>query len=103
MSENEADAHIAGVGEVNGRARSGTLHHCRQLSEDLVLSFGLHRYISQTGLRPRQALRGEAATLVTYPDHNVELLHGEEVLPFKVFDPDRTVMAPDFYPYASFR
>ena len=29
MSENEADAHVACAGEVNGRARSRTLHHRR--------------------------------------------------------------------------
>ena len=61
-----------------------------------MLSFNRQRYILQTGGQPRHALRGETVTVVTYPDHSVELLHGEEVPPLKVLDPDRTVTAPDF-------
>jgi len=60
-----------------------------------VLSFNRQRCIVQTRGQPRHALRGETVTVVTYPDHSVELPHGEEVAPFKVLDPDRTVTAPD--------
>ena len=66
------------------------------LSEDLVLSFNRQRYIVHAGGQPRQALRGETVTVVTYPDQSVELLHGEEVPPFKVLDPDRKVTTLDF-------
>lgn len=82
------------AGEVTGLARSRTLHHCRKLSKDLVLSFDRQRSILQTGGQPRHALRGETVTVVTYPDHRVELLRGEDVLPFKALDPARTVTAP---------
>ena len=61
-----------------------------------MLSFNRQRSIVHTGGQPRHALSGETVTVVTYPDHRVELLHGEEVPPFKVLDPDRTVTAPDF-------
>ena len=49
-------------------------------------------------LQPRDgtiyALRGETVTIVAYPDHRIELLHGTEILPFKVFDPVRSVAVP---------
>jgi hypothetical protein len=60
-------------------------------------------YFIQTGGQPHHALRGETLVVVTYPDHRIKLLHGEEALPLTVFDPTGTVMAPDFYPCASFR
>jgi hypothetical protein len=82
------------AGEVTGLARSRTLHHCRKLSKELVLSFDRQRCILQTGGQPRHALRGETVPVVTYPDHRVALLHGEDVLPFKALDPARTVTAP---------
>ena len=79
---------------MTGLARSRTLHHCRKLSKELVLSFNWQRYILQTGGQPFHALRGETVTVVTYPDHRVEFLHGEDVLPFKALDPARTATAP---------
>ena len=82
------------AGELTGLARSRTLHHCRKLSKDLVLSFDRQLSILQTGGQPRHALRGEIVTVVIYPDHRVELPHGEDVLPFEALDPARTVTAP---------
>ena len=43
---------------MTGLARSRTLHHCRKLSKELVLSFNWQRYILQTGGQPFHALRG---------------------------------------------
>jgi hypothetical protein len=48
-----------------------------------VLSFKRQRYLLQTGGRSRYALRGQTVTGVEYPDGRVELLYGEEVLPFR--------------------
>jgi len=69
------------AGKVTGLARSRTIHHCRKLFKDLVLSFDRQRYILQTGGQPCNALRGETVTVVTYPDHRVEFLHGEDACP----------------------
>ena len=59
-----------------------------------MLSFDRQLSILQTGGQPRHALRGETVTVVIYPDHRVELPHGEDVLPFKALDPARTATAP---------
>jgi hypothetical protein len=64
------------------------------LSKDLVLSFERQRYIVQTGGQPRYALRKQTVTVVVYPDRPIELVHGEEVLPYKVFDPEQHVSQP---------
>lgn len=75
-------------------ARICAIHHRRKLSKDLVLSFNRQRYILQTGGQPRYALRGESVTVVLYPDQRIELLHGEERLPFKTFDPAQAPTHP---------
>lgn len=83
----DTDAHLLYEGDTAHLARICAIHHRRKLSKDLALSFNRQRYILQTGGQPRYALRGESVTVVVYPDRRIELLHGEEVLPFKVFDP----------------
>ena len=82
----DTDAHLHYAGDTVQLARICAIHHHRKLSKDLVLSFNRQRYILQTSTRPRYALRGERVTVVVYSDLRIELLHGEEILPFKVFD-----------------
>lgn len=85
------DAHISCPMDDTTLARNCAIHHRRKLSKDLVLSFNRQRYIIQTSGDPRYALRGQTVTVVEYPDHRIELLHGAEVLPFKVFDETQTI------------
>jgi len=85
------DAHRAWDGDEVTLARACALHYQRKLSKDLVVSFQRRRYILQTGGRPRYALRGQAVTVVVYPDQRVEMLYGREVLDMKVFDPAQDV------------
>jgi transposase len=85
------DAHLPYTGSREALSRICALHHRRQLSKDLVLSFRRQRYVVQTGGQPRYALRKQTVTVVVYPDRPIELVHGEEVLPYKVFDPERDV------------
>ncbi|GAB4126709.1 MAG: hypothetical protein Fur0040_09410 [Sideroxydans sp.] len=47
------------------------------------MSFNQQRYIVQTGNTPRYALRGQAVTVIEYPDRRIELLYDREILPFK--------------------
>ena len=86
------DAHLHYDGGDTALARICALQHRRRLSKDLALSFKRQRYLLQTGGRSRYALRGQSVTVVEYPDGRVELLCGEEVLPFKVFDEPCQVM-----------
>jgi transposase len=90
----DTDAHLPYAGDTMHLARICAIHHHRKLSKDLVLSFNRQRYILQTGTQPRYALRGEHVTVVVYPDHHIELLRGEEILPFKVFDTAQTPTPP---------
>lgn len=87
------DAHLPCPVNVAVLARVCAIHHRRKLSRDLVVSFKRQRYIVQTGGAPRYALRGQAVTVIEYPDGSVELLHGAESLPFRVFDEARQVDA----------
>jgi hypothetical protein len=80
------DAHVSCPVDETTLARTCAIHHRRKLSKDLVLSFKRQRYIIQTGGDPRYVLRGQAVTVVEYPDRRIELVHGAEMLPFKVFD-----------------
>ena len=82
----EADAHAPDDGDAVHLARICAINHQRKLSKDLVLSFKRQRYILQTGGQARYALRGQTITVIAYPDQRIELLHGKENLPFKVFD-----------------
>jgi transposase len=93
VPEDGEDAHAPYRGDTAGLARLCAIHHRRKLSKDLVLSFNRQRYVLQTKGQPRYALRGETVTVVVYPDRRIELLHGAEILPFKVFDPAQTVAA----------
>ena len=88
------DAHLHDEGGDTALARVCALQHRRRFSKDLVLSFKRQRCLLQTGGRSRYALRGQTVTGVEYPDGRVELLYGEEVLPFKVFDDSSQVMLP---------
>jgi hypothetical protein len=87
MPDDAEDAHTPCRGDPVKLARICAIHPRRKLSKDLVLSFNRQRYILQTVSQPRYALRGETVTVVAYPEPRIELLHGEEILPFKVFDP----------------
>lgn len=88
------DAHRPYDGSAVRLARICAIHHRRTLSKDLVLSFHRQRYIVQTGGAPRYALRGRKIDVVVYADGRIALLAGQEVLPYKVFDPVRTVASP---------
>jgi len=90
----DTDAHAPYDDNAEQLARICAIHHRRKLSKDLVLSFNRQRYILQTGGQPRYALRGATVTVVVYPDQRIELLHGEEILPFKVFDTASAPMPP---------
>ncbi|HAH11212.1 MAG TPA: ISNCY family transposase [Alphaproteobacteria bacterium] len=88
------DAHQPFDGSADTLSRICALHHLRTLSKDLVLSFNRQRYILQTGGAPRYALRGRKVTVISHADGRLDILHGEEVLPFKVFDAPTTVTSP---------
>ncbi|MCP1636948.1 transposase [Kerstersia gyiorum] len=88
------DAHAAYTDSAQVLARICAIHHRRILSKDLVISFMRQRFIVQTDGQPRYALRGQAVTVVVYPDQRIELLHRQELLPFKVFDKPQQVAMP---------
>jgi transposase len=94
VPEDAGEAHVPYRGDAVALARVCAIHHRRKLSKDLVLSFHRQRYILQTGGQPRYALRGVTVTVVVYPDQRIELLHGSENLPFKIFDPAQAVATP---------
>ena len=88
----DEDAHQRYEESAIALSRICALPHTRKLSKDLVLSFNKQRYLVQTGGAPRYALRGATVTVVNYADGRIEILHGDELLPFRVFDrpkPDR--------------
>lgn len=86
------DAHRPCALSAQVLARLCAHHDSRKLSKDLVLSFQRQRYIIQTGGTPRYSLRGATVTVVSYADGRIELLRGDEILPFKVFDPLQHVL-----------
>jgi transposase len=93
-AQNTENAHLPFAGSSEELARLCAIHHRRRLSKDLVISFRRQRYIVQTGGAPRYALRGQQIDVITYRDGRIELWHGKEKLPFKVFDPAQDVPAP---------
>lgn len=90
----DADAHLPWTQGHEILARHCAIHHSRTVSKDLVVTFNRQRYIVQTGGAPRYALHGQRVTVVAYSDGRIELLHGEELLPFKVFDAPQPATAP---------
>lgn len=84
------DAHRAWSAGDQQLARITSLHYRRVLSKDLVARFGGQRYIVRTpGGSPRYALRNQPVTVCHYTDGTIELLHGDEPLPWRAFDPAR--------------
>ena len=90
----DESAHQAYAGSALQLSRICAIHHTRKLSKDLVLTLNKQRYILQTGGAPRYALRGKEVTVVSYADGGIEILHGDERLPFKVFDTLRPATSP---------
>lgn len=88
------DAHLPYEGKAEELARCCATHHRRKLSKDLVLSFRRQRYIVRTQGEPRYGLRGANVTVVVHGDGRIELLHGQEVLAFTVFDAAQDVPQP---------
>lgn len=88
------EAHRPYEGDAVELARICAIHHTRTLSKDLVVSFRRQRYIVQTHGAPRYALRGKKIDVVVYADGRVELVAGQEVLPYKVFDPAQDIPSP---------
>ena len=86
------NAHLPYDGNAILLARICAHHEQRILSKDLVLSFRRQRYILQTGGRIRYDLRRQSVTVVSYPDGRIELLHGDEWLPFRVFDAEQAIL-----------
>lgn len=89
----DRDAHTPCPPDGATLARACAIQHRRKLDKNLTLSFKRQRHIIQTGGEPRYALRGQTVTVVEYPDGRIELLHGAEVLPFKVFDKAQSIIA----------
>jgi hypothetical protein len=87
-------AHQGYAGSAVELSRICALHETRKLSKELVLSFNKQRYILQTAGAPRYALRGQEVTVVRYADGRVEVLHGDEILPFKVFGTAKPATSP---------
>ena len=92
--DDEESAHQAYAGSTLELSRICALHHSRKLTKDLILSFNKQRYILQTRGAPRYALRGKEVTVVSYADGRIEVMNGEEFLPFKVFDTPKTPNLP---------
>jgi transposase len=90
----EESAHQAYAGSALELSRICALHHSRKLTKDLILSFNKQRYILQTGGAPRYALRGKEVIVVSYADGRIDVMNGEELLPFKVFDTPKPVALP---------
>jgi hypothetical protein len=90
----EESAHQAYAGSALELSRICALRHSRKLTKDLILSFNKQRYILQTGGAPRYALRGKEITVVSYADGRIDIMNGEELLPFKVFDTPKTPNLP---------
>ena len=89
-----ADAHRPYAESTAALARICAVQAQRKLSKDLVLTYQQQRYLIQTAGAPRYALRGATITVVAYADGHIELLHGREVLPFKVFGEPRSWLPP---------
>ncbi|MFN4148734.1 MAG: hypothetical protein ACK4E4_04200, partial [Rhodocyclaceae bacterium] len=88
------DAHRPYEGTAIELARICAMHHARTLSKDLVVSFRRQRYIVQTHGAPRYVLRGKKIDVVVYADGRIELVAGEQLLPYKVFDPAQDIPLP---------
>ena len=83
----DADAHRPYAGTDVALARICALQHARRLSKNLVATFRGQRYIVTTpAAEPRYALRGRHITVCEHLDGTIELLHGAEALPYRVFD-----------------
>jgi len=88
------DAHRLWTGSPEQLARICALQYSRKLSKNLVARFAGQRYIVQTRAgAPRYALRGRTITVCQHLDARVELLNGDEVLPWRVFDAQRETTA----------
>jgi len=92
LAAESENAHLPYDDDATTLARICAHHEQRILSKDLVLSFHRQRYIIQTGSRIRYDLRRQAVTVVSYPGGRIELLHGNELLPFRVFDAKQAVL-----------
>ncbi|HNC17490.1 MAG TPA: hypothetical protein PLD66_05255 [Accumulibacter sp.] len=101
LSETAEDVHVAY--RPSGLAQICAIYHRHTLSKNLLLSFKRQRHILQTDGSSHHARR-ENPGIVVYPGPRIELLHGEEILPCKVFDPARPEppLAPRSYA-AAFR
>lgn len=93
LPADDQDAHLPCSLDGTALARACAIQQRRKLDKNLVLSFKRQRYIIQTGDTSRYALRGQIVTVVEYPDGRIGLLHGEETLPFKVFDKAQPIIA----------
>lgn len=91
---NAENAHRDYAGSAAVLARICAVQVSRKLTKDLVLSYQKQRYLIQTAGAPRYALRGATITVVAYANGHIELLHGQAVLPFKVFGEPRPVSPP---------
>lgn len=81
------DAHQPWTQDKETLSRLCAEQHERALSKDLVVRFRGQRYIVLIDpMQPRYALRGKIATVCVHHDDRIELLHGTESLPYRVFD-----------------
>ena len=84
------DAHLAWPQGAQALERICALHHVRTLSKNLVLQFRGQRYIVLVEQqRPRLALRQQKVIVCEHLDGRIELLHGKETLPYRLFDERR--------------
>lgn len=89
------DAHLPWQDSAAALSRICAVHHDRTLSKNLILSFRGQRYIVPvTEQQPRYRLRKQRITVCEHLDGRIELIHGVESLPYRVFDERRERPAP---------
>lgn len=81
------DAHRAYAGEAPALARICAHHYERRLSKTLTCQFkGKLLVVITRPEQPRYALRSQPVKVIEHLDDSLELLWGQEALPFKTFE-----------------
>ena len=81
------DAHRPLQADAQALERICAVHHQRRLSRALTCQFqGQLLVVLTTPEQPRYALRNQPVRIVEHLDGRVEMLHGDEALPFRDFE-----------------